>query len=665
MFITLQMSNVVNFSEFRVQPDESFEVVGGPDEVIVIDNGSDNTRLGWSSHARPKLAFKPVMARTRSSKKAESELLVANDLLSCNAGNVSSANWKSPFDRHVVTQFEAMETILDYGLAHLGLDSLEERRVLITEAVENPDFCRGLMNELLFECYNVKGVSSGVDGVFSLNANNNVNDDYCLIVSFGFHTVHFIPVIDGRICRKGLRRLNVGGFHLANHLQRSMQLKYPSHAAAVTVPRAEEMLFKHCKIVEDFQAELRKWESREFYDSHVLKMQLPFTEAVSTSDEAQDPEALKRKRRELAMRLVAINQRKREEKIQRDENIIKSMVPACKRLLEQGYDEKVKRMLAKHEIDFDRRADSDDLAEVVDRAEADARARIEKAKASAAKRLLEAEEEPKKKKSRDEMNEEEREKFDAWIKELKSKRAFFLERRQLRHQRREQLAKRRTAASQERMRVISQLAKHTKKEDDFGRNDDDWDVYNTIRRDHGESDSEEEQVRVAEIEATLKENDEAFRAQMEAEANSEVSRNSAEWHQLHLAAESIRTPEILFEPSIVGCDQAGVSECLAFILDKYDEATAQKLVNNVFVTGAPALFPGLKARLERDLREVRPAGSSFKIHVAEDPALDAWKGAAKFARNPSNLSTFVSKAEYEEKGSSFFIQHDYSNLMPE
>ena len=47
------------------------------------------------------------------------------------------------------------------------------------------------------------------------------------------------------------------------------------------------------------------------------------------------------------------------------------------------------------------------------------------------------------------------------------------------------MARRRTAASQERMKIITQLAAaktKSKKEDDFGRNDDDWDVYNVIRK---------------------------------------------------------------------------------------------------------------------------------------------------------------------------------------
>jgi len=44
------------------------------------------------------------------------------------------------------------------------------------------------------------------------------------------------------------------------------------------------------------------------------------------------------------------------------------------------------------------------------------------------------------------------------------------------------MAKRRTAAAQERMRIISQLAKKEKRDDDFGMRDEDWDVYKVINR---------------------------------------------------------------------------------------------------------------------------------------------------------------------------------------
>ncbi len=48
------------------------------------------------------------------------------------------------------------------------------------------------------------------------------------------------------------------------------------------------------------------------------------------------------------------------------------------------------------------------------------------------------------------------------------------------------------------------------------------------------------------------------------------------------------------------------------------------LSSNVFVTGSLALLPGLKERLEADLRQMRPAGSHFRVRIARRPDLDAW-----------------------------------------
>ena len=64
-------------------------------------------------------------------------------------------------------------------------------------------------------------------------------------------------------------------------------------------------------------------------------------------------------------------------------------------------------------------------------------------------------------------------------------------------------------------------------------------------QDAGDSDSEEEQLRLAEFESILRENDPDFVTFEE----DEVARDSPEWHQIHLATERIRVPEILFQVS--------------------------------------------------------------------------------------------------------------------
>ena len=242
------------------------------------------------------------------------------------------------------------------------------------------------MNELLFECYGVPAAAYGVDGLFSLYQNiqgseldASVN---ALIVSIGFHTVHFIPVIEGKVCSQGLKRLNLGGFNMVSFLQRVLQLKYPAHVNNITVPRAEEMLFDHCKIVAEYEDELRKWTDRDFYAGNVKKMQLPFTPGASGSSSTPlDPEALRLKRQELAKRLVEINTRKRAAKLAQDEALLKSL-PSCRRLLEQGYEDKVRRMLAKHDVDVDKKLDSGELERFVEETGEKARLRIEKTRSA-------------------------------------------------------------------------------------------------------------------------------------------------------------------------------------------------------------------------------------------------------------------------------------------
>lgn len=69
-----------------------------------------------------------------------------------------------------------------------------------------------------------------------------------------------------------------------------------------------------------------------------------------------------------------------------------------------------------------------------------------------------------------------------WMLNVFLYRQEILERRMAKRQRRQDMAKRRTAAAQERMRIISQLARKEKRDDDFGMRDEDWDVYKVINR---------------------------------------------------------------------------------------------------------------------------------------------------------------------------------------
>ena len=136
------------------------------------------------------------------------------------------------------------------------------------------------MSELLFECYDVPAICYGIDSLFSF-AHNNLGKSG-LIVSFGYYTIHVIPVLDGIAQYTKIRRINLGGYQIISFLHRLLQLKYPVHLNAISLSRIEWLLHTHCSIAYDYSEELQKWSTLEYYEKNVKKIQLPYNAPVSS-----------------------------------------------------------------------------------------------------------------------------------------------------------------------------------------------------------------------------------------------------------------------------------------------------------------------------------------------------------------------------------------------
>ena len=58
---------------------------------------------------------------------------------------------------------------------------------------------------------------------------------------------------------------------------------------------------------------------------------------------------------------------------------------------------------------------------------------------------------------------------------------------------------------------------------------------------------------------------------------------------------------------------------------------------------------------------MRPFQSRFHVSVEGGGALDAWRGAARWAQSAALHSHSVSRADYEEKGGEYLKEHGASN----
>ncbi|XP_051153906.1 actin-related protein 5 [Leptopilina boulardi] len=612
---------------------------------LIIDNGSYNCRVGWATDKTPLLIFRNLIAKPRKERgKKDGELQVGNDI-----ANIEAVRFqlKTQFDRNVVTHFEAQEQIFDYTFTHLGIDTegSVNHPIILTEAFLNPNYSRNLMAELLFECYNIPSLSYGVDCLFSYHHNNCSSDG--LIVSIGYHTTHIIPILDGKIDAINSRRINVGGYHLTSYMHRLLQLKYPVHVNAITPSRAEELIHDHSLIALNYQEEIANWADPDYYDMNILRVQLPYVAPASTP--GLTVEQQKERKRELARRLMEINARKREERLAEDEEQLNQLL-AVQDLLEEGEMEEFEEALKSYSL-----SNEAELMKMINNLQAKVeRTRQKIVAANSQEENMVIEEKPKIKTS---LQPKDQQDFDEWINGVRKKRQDILDKRMAKRQRRQDMAKRRTAAAQERMRIISQLARKEKRDDDFGMRDEDWDVYKVINREGGDSDSELEQEKLIELEDVLRHHDPEFDG-----AGSSAPMVPGETHQLHVGIERLRSPELLFQPSMIGLVEAGIAETIEFVLKRYSSELQMRLACNIFLTGGPASFPGLLERLKRELKEIRPFGSNFHVNIANNTSLDAWFGARDFGLNGNLDDYLVTRKEYEEKGGEFLKEHTSSNF---
>jgi len=113
---------------------------------------------------------------------------------------------------------------------------------------------------------------------------------------------------------------------------------------------------------------------------------------------------------------------------------------------------------------------------------------------------------------------------------------------------------------------------------------------------------------------------------------------------------------------MMGIGEAGLAETIDYVLKLFPAADQQRLVDNIFLTGGIANIPGLQERLNRELMEIRPFQSSYKVKMAKNPSLDAWNGARKFATTGNSLQKHqITRANYDEMGGEYIKECFASN----
>jgi centractin len=118
-----------------------------------------------------------------------------------------------------------------------------------------------------------------------------------------------------------------------------------------------------------------------------------------------------------------------------------------------------------------------------------------------------------------------------------------------------------------------------------------------------------------------------------------------------LSTERYQAPNILFDPSLIGSEEAGVADILMDSIMKSDIDLRSTLLSQVVLAGGSTLLPGFGDRMLYEVRSRSPSHTKIRISAPPERVNSAFVGGSILGSLATFKSMWTSKTDYEEYGS--------------
>ncbi|KAJ1470914.1 actin family [Baffinella frigidus] len=116
--------------------------------------------------------------------------------------------------------------------------------------------------------------------------------------------------------------------------------------------------------------------------------------------------------------------------------------------------------------------------------------------------------------------------------------------------------------------------------------------------------------------------------------------------------ERFRCPEVLFQPSFIGLETAGVHETTYNSIMKCDVDIRKDLYGNIVLSGGTTMFSGIADRMQKEITALAPSTMKIKIIAPPERKYSVWIGGSILASLSTFQQMWISKQEYDESGPS-------------
>ncbi|KAJ8032214.1 Actin-related protein 6 [Holothuria leucospilota] len=184
--------------------------------LVVLDNGAYTAKIGFSSDEEPKL-IQNCIAKAKSERRKQ---FIGNQYEDCR--DLSGLYYLLPFQKGYLVNWDVQRQVWEhiFGKEVMNLEP-PETSIIITEPYFNFGSIQDAMNEVFFEEYQFQAIHRTNAGTLSAFRckKEPPKELCCMVVDSGYSFTHIAPYYDGKKVGNAIRRINVGGKLLTNHLK--------------------------------------------------------------------------------------------------------------------------------------------------------------------------------------------------------------------------------------------------------------------------------------------------------------------------------------------------------------------------------------------------------------------------------------------------------------
>jgi len=185
-------------------------------DTMIMDNGGHSLKVGYSSQNTPRLMPNCIMKAKSEKRRA----FIGDQIDDCR--DLSSLFYMLPFQKGYLVNWDHQKSVWDYvfGKQCFNLRA-ENLNLIFTEPYFNFTSIQEGLSEIFFEEYGFKSLLRTHAGDLSCYKNKMEfpEEKCCLVIDSGFSFTHIVPYVLGRRVRGSVKRIDVGGKLLTNHLK--------------------------------------------------------------------------------------------------------------------------------------------------------------------------------------------------------------------------------------------------------------------------------------------------------------------------------------------------------------------------------------------------------------------------------------------------------------